>query len=120
LYLLPCYYYLKNINIWFFDDIESLNEDRPSITSDLKDLNIQYWFMLKNGSNYIQLEGKVGPSYSELYRHTIADMILYEPIFIKYNDQIFKAFSEVYFSDRYFYEFKLGSPYNSITNEYFH
>jgi hypothetical protein len=119
LYLLPCYYYLKNINVWFFDDIQSLNNDRPSIIEDLRNLNIQYWFTLMKDDNYIQIEGKVGRSYSALYGRAITDMILYEPLFIRYNNENLKVSSEIYFQDRYFYEFKLGSPYNSITNEYF-
>lgn len=119
LYLLPCYNYLKNINVWFFDDIQFLNKDRPSIMEDFRAFNIQYWFTLMKGDNHIQVEGKVGPIYSSLYGQTIADMILYEPLFIKYNDKEFKAHSDIYFRERYFYEFKLSSPYNSITREYY-
>lgn len=119
LYLLPCYYYLKNINVWFFDDIRSLNKDRPSIMEDLRAFNTQYWFTLIKDDNYIQVEGKVGPVYSSLYGRTIADMILYEPLFITYNGRDFKAESDIYFREKYFYEFQLSSPYNSITKEYY-
>jgi hypothetical protein len=73
---------------------------------------------MKDG-NYIQVEGKVGPTYSSLYGRTIADMILYEPIFIKYNGKNLKAYSDIYFNEKYFYEFQLSSPYNSITKEYY-
>jgi hypothetical protein len=86
---------------------------------DLRAFNIQYWFTLMKDGNYIQVEGKVGPVYSSLYRRTIADMILYEPIFITYNDKEFKAYSDIYFEEKYFYEFQLSSPYNSITKEYY-
>jgi hypothetical protein len=119
LYLLPCYHYLRNINVWFFDDIQSLNSDRPSIMEDLRAFDTQYRFTLMKGGDYIQVGGKVGPSYSSLYGQTIADMILYEPLFITYNGRDFKVYSDIYFRERYFYEFQLSSPYNSITKEYY-
>jgi hypothetical protein len=120
IYLLTCYYYLKNINLWFFDKIHELNPGWKNLRSDLADLKYLYYFTLYDDyDNSIQIYGEVGSSYSSFYGRTVSDMILWEPIFIKYNEKTRNVQSEITFSDKYFYRFSLGSPYNSITKSYY-